>query len=358
MKKLFIQLTYMLLLASPLLAQRTFVSFNDKHIAYEGRVAYKPDAAELIWSGTSITLNFKGTSLSGRFKDADTSNYYNVIVDHDSIYKIKFDTLARSYSLVQNLKNGNHTVTIFKRTEWDKGKTWFYGFESDTAIELLTPDARPTRKIEFYGNSITCGYALEDTHGDSHFGYFQNNYNTYAAITARHFNAQYHCTAKSGIGIMLSWFPMIMPEMYNRIDPTDSTSVWDFNNYQADVVVINLFQNDSWLVNMPEHESFKSRFGSKAPDEAFIINAYLSFLKTIRTNYPNAQIICMLGNMDITRTGSPWPGYVEKAVSQMNDNRIYTFFMPYKETPGHPKAQEQQAMADRLIEFMNAKIKW
>ena len=66
---------------------------------------------------------------------------------------------------------------------------------------------------------------------DSPNGYYENNYDAYAAITARHFNAQYHCTSKSGIGIMVSWFPLIMPEMYNRLDPTDSTSKWDFSKY-------------------------------------------------------------------------------------------------------------------------------
>jgi hypothetical protein len=33
------------------------------------------------------------------------------------------------------------------------------------------------------------------------------------------------------------------------LDPVDSTSKWDFSGYTPDVVVINLFQNDSWLVN-------------------------------------------------------------------------------------------------------------
>jgi hypothetical protein len=30
----------------------------------------------------------------------------------------------------------------------------------------------------------------------------------------------------------------------------------------------------------------------------------------------------------------------------------------YKNTPGHPKVNEQAAMADSLIAFINEKIKW
>jgi hypothetical protein len=39
-----------------------------------------------------------------------------------------------------------------------------------------------------------------------------NNYYSYAAITARHFNAQYVNTSRSGIGVTVSWFPEIMSE--------------------------------------------------------------------------------------------------------------------------------------------------
>ena len=335
-----------------------FISFQNKHISYEGRVAYDSNAAELMWPGTSITLNFKGTRISGEFKDQDTSNYYNVIVDHKIIDVIKFDTLKKMIALVSDLPYGKHSLQLFKRTEWDKGKTWFYGFEKTGKTKLLKPKKLPKRKIEFFGNSISCGYAINDMKGDSPVGYFENNYDAYPAITARHFDAQYHCTAKSGIGIMVSWFPLIMPEMYNRLDPFDSTSNWDFSKFTPDVVVINLLQNDSWIINIPKNEQFKTRFGAIPPTETQIVNAYKSFVQTLRSTYPKAQIICMLGSMDITKKGSLWPGYVERAVKEINDSKIFTYFAPYKGTPGHPKVKEQFELAEGLINFMENHIKW
>lgn len=335
-----------------------FISFNDNHISYEGRIPFTSDAAELTWPGTSVTINFTGRGISGIFKDQDTSNYYNVIIDNDSIYEIHFDTLKKTVPLVENLADGKHSLKLFKRTEWDKGKTWFYGFLENAGAKLLKPDKPLLRKIEFFGNSITCGYAINDVAGDSPAGFYENNYGAYAAITARHFKAQYHCTSKSGIGVMVSWFPLIMPEMYDRLDPTDSTSKWNFLNYTPDLVVINLLQNDSWIVNQPENEQFKNRFGTKAPDESQIVAAYKSFVQTIRSTYPKAQIICMLGSMDITRKGSPWPGYVQQAVDDLNDKKIFTYFAPYKNTPGHPKVKEQRELADGLIKFIDEHIKW
>ncbi|MEO5907976.1 MAG: hypothetical protein ABIR50_04410, partial [Ginsengibacter sp.] len=152
--------------------------------------------------------------------------------------------------------------------------------------------------------------------------------------------------------------PLIMPEMYNRLDPTDSTSKWDFSKYTPDLVVINLFQNDSWIVTMPDNPQFKARFGTTPPDKRQIVKAYKDFVQTIRTTYPKTPIICMLGNMDITKEGSPWPGYVQKAVDELHDKKIYTYFAPYKNTFGHPKIKEQKILADGLIKFIDVNVKW
>jgi hypothetical protein len=339
-------------------AQNELVKFNDARIRYSGRTGFKADAAELYWSGASVKIKFKGTEMSAVLKDQDTSNYYNVVVDEKVIAKIHPDSTKRTYQLATGLSEGKHTLELFKRTEWDKGKTWFYGFMPVKEASVLRAAKLPKRKIEFYGNSITCGYATEDLKGDSPIGYFENNYVSYAAITARHFNAQYSCVAKSGIGLLLSWFPLIMPEMYDRLDPTDSTSKWDFSKYTPDVVVINLFQNDAWLTQRPDFPEFKHRFGTVRPSEETIIQTYKTFVQNIRSKYPKAKIICALGSMDATQKGSPWPGYIVKAVAELKDRSIYTHFFPYKNTPGHPKVPEQQEMATSLITFIEQNIKW
>lgn len=340
-------------------SQEKIIPFNDPNINYEGRIRYVSDAAVLSWSGTSATLIFKGTNLSAILKDSDTADYYNVILDGKQISKIHTDTLKHSYLLASGLSNSKHKIQLFKRTEWSLGTTLFYGFETSESTGILPQTSKPNRKIEFYGNSITCGYALEDNSGnDSWHGFFENNYLTFAALTARHFNAQYSSISRSGIGIMISWFPLIMHEMYDRLDPTDSTSKWDFSQFTPDIVVVNLLQNDSWLVSMPENEQFKSRFGTIAPDEKFIISSYKHFITSIREKYPEASIICVLGSMDATKTGSAWPGYIRQAVQQINDPKIYTHFFDYKNTDGHPRFEEQKAMAQSLIKFIDQTIKW
>jgi hypothetical protein len=357
--KYYSSLLFLIFFQSDLFAQTKFIPHNHPSIYYQGRISKTKNAAVLSWPGNSATIVFIGTNMFATLKDADTANYYNVILDGEVISRFHTDTIRQSYVLATALPKGKHTLQLFKRTEWDKGKTYFYGFETDKQTKILPKPTAPKRKIEFYGNSITCGYAIEDSsNNDSWHGYYENNYITYAAITARHFNAEYYNVSKSGIGVMVSWGPMIMPEMYDRIDATDSSSKWNFAKYRPDVVVINLFQNDSWLTKMPDHEQFKKRFGTAAPTTNAIVEAYKKFVKTIRSKYPKAHIICALGNMDASKEGSPWPGYIVQAVAELNDAKLYSHIFKYKNTSGHPRIAEQQAMAESLIGFIENKIKW
>jgi len=273
--------------------------------------------------------------------------------------KIKPDTIKTGYVLASGLSKGKHTVQLFKLTD-NTTITSFYGFELNDGATVLKSSRQGKRKIEFYGNSITAGHGVDvpDGQNDSGAPEFFNNYLTYAARTARHYNAQYSCISRSGIGVMLSWFPIIMPEMYDRLNPGDSNSKWDFSKFTPDVVVINLFQNDSWLINNPEHEQFKARFGTTRPDENEIVKAYQNLVLKIRGKYPKASIICALGSMDATQKGSPWPGYIKAAVKGLADPKIYTHFFAFKDTPGHPKVAEQKLMADDLIGFIDKNITW
>jgi|LakMenEpi03Aug12_release.lakeMendotaPanAssembly.Ray.scaffolds.fasta_scaffold87104_5 hypothetical protein len=359
--KIHFQVLLSLLILAPKItsAQKKGILFNDPKIQYEGRIAFSDSTACINWSGSSISLNFRGAEISAILKDADTANYYNVILDGKVISKIQLDTVKKNYILASDLSKGKHKIQLYKRTEWGKGQTFFYGFEINEIDKILSKSKPKKKKMEFYGDSITCGYGNEDNTGkDSRTGHFENHYLTFGATTARHFDAQFSCIATSGIGIMVSWFPTTMPDIYDLTNPYDKKTKWDFNNYTPDIVVINLFQNDSWIVNLPKNEEFIKKFGGQKPNEDFIVKSYQNFVKSIREKYPNTSIICVLGSMDATKEGSKWPDYVRKAVTNLEDKKIYTHFFPYKNTPGHPKVSEQQAMADSLIAFIDQNIKW
>ncbi|GAA4749694.1 SGNH/GDSL hydrolase family protein [Flavisolibacter ginsenosidimutans] len=295
-------------------------------------------------------------------EDYNGQNYFNVIIDGAVVQKLKIDSAKKWYTLAENLSPGEHVAELFKRTqingEYRRGYTRFYGFSLPGGKALSAPQ-RKLRRMEFYGNSITCGHAVEDTTGgDSGASFYENNYLSYASLTARHFGAQSSCIAVSGIGLLAGFRKAIMPEIYNLRNPFDSTDVWDFSLYQPQVVVVNLLENDKAVIGRPSDEHFKKRFGNTPPTEDFIISSYASFIKILRKHYPNASIICVLGDMEITRAGSKWPGYVEKAVASLHDKKVYTHFFPYKGTPGHPRVKQQAEMAASLIKFIDQNLKW
>lgn len=327
-------------------------------VNYTGRINFtNPKAPVVYWSGSQMRARIDGTGLRVQLDDQRGENYFNIVIDGDSLRHIKLKPGKNWYTLADDLPTGEHTISLIKRNEWDKGSTTIVQLE--VTGEML-PAIENSRTIEFIGNSITAGYAIEDlTGGDSPDSIYTNNYPTYGAITARHFNADYVCTCRSGIGIMVSWDPgIIMPEVFPRLNPADSTSRWDFAANQPDLVVVNLFQNDSWLVNMPEQPGFKKRFGDTPPSVDETIASYQEFISMVRNVYPGVPIICALGSMDATKEGSPWPGYVQQAVDGLGDSLIYTHFFPYIEKGGHPRVADNRKMAESLIGFIKQELQW
>jgi hypothetical protein len=334
---------------------------GNKKITYIGRVAIKEDSAVFYWPGTSATLNFSGTGIKATMKSIREWGYFYAIVDNDASKAFKFgsDSSKKTISLASGLPYGKHTVQLYKLSN-NTSANIFYGFEIEGKAKVRKASKKPERTIEFYGNSITAGHGVDVKEGqrDSGAPEFYNNYYTYAALVTRYFKARGSFIARGGIGIMISWFPEIMPEVYDRLDPFDSTSKWDFSRYTPDVVVINLFQNDYWLTENPRHEQFKRRFGTTKPTEDFIIKSYQDFVSGIRSKYPEAYIICALGNMNATEQGSKWPGYIEQAIAVLADRKIHSVFFPYKKTGGHPNKKEQWEMADQLIRFIDKTVIW
>ena len=360
MRKINIYLLVIFVLMACKQSTELIIPFSNSEIEYSGRIDFsKEEAADIYWSGSSVKINFEGTSIQALLKDESGDNYYNVIIDNDSIFILRPTTKKQYHELASNLTEGKHTVEIFKRTEWNSGKTSFYGFKLDANSKMLPKSNSKKRTIEFYGDSITAGFAIEDFSGnDSPDSTFTNNYLSYSSLTARYFDAKYHCICKSGIGITVSWDPLIMPEIYDRLIPTDETSIWDFSLFTPDIVVVNLLQNDSWLVNVPENEEFKKRFGENNPTNDYIIKAYERFITNIRKQYPKANIICTLGSMDAAKKGSEWINFIKTATTNLNDNKIYTHIMPYIESTTHPSIGDQQIMAKSLSQFIDKNIVW
>lgn len=334
---------------------------------YHGRINFtQPKAPEFYWPGTSVEFVFKGSSSLAIFmEDEKGKNYFNVILDgkDSKPYILKCEKGKRKYKVYNNLDaNKSHSITIFKRTETDEGYTRFFGIGLDTGADLAMVKKEYAPHIEFFGNSITAGMGNEDPTGrDNTNPAKKNNYMSYAAITARDLGLDYRCTARSGIGIMVSWYDMIMPEMYHRLHPGGADNSHDFKSWVPDIVVVNLFQNDSWLVNMRNNVYHKKRFRNGKPTPKQIVQAYVDFIRSLRKVYPKAKIVCTLGSMNAVQQGKPWIGYIKQAINLMKarhkDNKLYAMFFAFNNRRlGHPVVSDHVKMANRLKKFLKEKV--
>lgn len=328
--------------ATPL---RTIRADNPDFV-YAGRVDFTDRAApKFYWAGNAATIVFTGRDLDVVLDDAQGGAWFDIIIDGDGKHRrvVHCGKGRRVYPIATQLAGNRHTAEVFRRVDPTVAGVSFEGIRIDKGGKVFHPNVHYARRIVFYGDSITSGYGVLDAgRKDKGNPDYMDNYVAYDAVAARALRASYRSISLSGIGIMKSWFPLVMPQMYDRLAPRDPASHWDFAAWQPDIVVVNLLQNDSWLLPHEKHP----------PSSQQIIRAYTNFVRALRGHYPDARIICMLGNMDITAEGSPWPGYVEAAVQSMRaggDRRIYSLVVAYKNTPGHPNVAEQQVLAHALV---------
>lgn len=334
------------------------IGADAKEFLYTGRIDFAdPKAPVLTWPGSSIKANFTGTSLKVVLDDERGKNFYSVIVDGKKIHPFVIEAQAgeHTYTVAENLRAGAHTLEIYKRTEGEEGPTRFKGIVVSGNGKLLAPPKRPLRRIEIYGDSITSGMGNEAAdNGRDDLSSEKNNYWAYGAITARNLNAELHTISQGGIGIMVSWFDFIMPNFWDQLSAVgDNDSQWDFTRWTPDVVVINLMQNDSWLID-------REKRLNPIPTDAERIAAYQKFVAGVRGKYPKAHIVCAMGSMDAT-ANNKWPDYVRAAVRDMRaqgDTNLSMIFFPYSGYDRHPRVAQHKYNAELLTAHLRKRMKW
>lgn len=337
-----------------------YIEPDDPRLLYTGRINYNdPGAPVLCWSGSSITAIFEGTFISIILNAYESgphgNNFINAFIDNTGPVVIECLPGEYEYTITQNLKDRSHKIEIVKRTEGLDGNIAFLGFRLDQGKSLLEPPERPVHRIEYYGDSITSGAAIESSENSAD-SIYKNHSRTYAAITARNINAEYHSISVGGIGLLSSWewLDGNMPEgYYYRLDFGDPESYWDFSIWTPDYIVIALGHNDFLRTGL-------ELATAPSPDEA--IQGYIDFIQTLRNVYnEDVRIILALVNLDTIdilkeQPPSPWPGYIEAAANKMNtyfgDNRVYSILLPYDGAAVHPGVQGHEIIAEALTDFI------
>ena len=229
----------------------------------------------------------------------------------------------------------------------------------------IVPLDEPARRIEFIGDSITCGYGVEAVSGEEQFTTAtENAEKSYAGIISEKLGADRMLTSFSGHGIVSGYtdnpeipnLSELVPPYYDKVGrngftlPSGRTVTdipWDFAAWQPDEIVVNLGTNDlSWCMEYPERKAEYQRM-------------YTAFLKTVRKNNPHARMLCILGFM-----GEGLNEYMQAAVQDYiagtGDKKIRAVGL--KEQDGvkngfganyHPSDISQRELAEIVLEELN-----
>jgi lysophospholipase L1-like esterase len=368
------------------------------------------EGARLSWPGAQVRIKFKGTELKASFRETPdvsidqpaytTFSQYLVIVDGMVTKTIKLKSGANvDEVLATGLEDKEHEVSLFRKTEANIGVTTFLGFTGATPL----PIERPSRKIEFIGDSITVGYGADKlgpydrtypgdapsgipagpataecpkqnlaTPAEQVDGYkiiidSTNAQVAYPAVLATTFKAEAAVVAWSGKGLTRNGDTSTaetIRTLYPRANAVSGSSMWDASKWQADLVIVNIGTNDFAYGQNPAD-----------PGAKFAAD-YEELLKAVRANYPNALIYSLVGPMlpDFADGAAGGLNRKQKAITYMKqaitnlrnagDMKVRAEPISVTQSLGkvgcyfHPFRETHTTMAEKLADEIRLDLKW
>lgn len=334
-----------------------------------GRMRERDGGLAMVWTGTQLSFRVKSDSIwlhaepepERASRPPDHLVYLTVIIDDEPPRNLALPYDRTRYLVATGLGDGAHTVTLFKRTEAMTGSVVLKSIELSEGGEWLAPPPQPERLIEFIGNSITCGYGNLGDPACSFSAETEDGYQTYAALATRQVRARMQTVCYSGRGVWRNYDQTqtgLLPELYLRYHPLDSTATYPFNDPSPDVVVINLGTND---------------FSSGNPPEKPFVQAYAELIRTVRQYHPKAAVVLLTGPMlnqddgELRRPLSTQKQYLDAVVAQLSAEGmtdLYRFDLSPQvdgESYGcnfHPAVAKHRQNGQELARFLAQTFDW
>ncbi|RSX58486.1 GDSL-type esterase/lipase family protein [Bifidobacterium samirii] len=396
------------------MASRTVISPADPAIRTMGRIDdADPDRPVWVHPYTQAAFRFTGTSL-----DATLVNHWNYGDSHLGVIidgvqsKVRIpsgfaadgiesddagwdDGLGRggepvTVTLAERLPDIEHEAVVYKRQD-GQHYVELLGFGLDEGATVLpTTLPEPTRRIEIYGDSVSCGERNEallyagQPDPETDLSPYSDSWKSYGAIAARGLGAALHDVSQGGISLVdgIGWFAgpdyVGQESMWDRIEynPTLGKAVaWDFARYTPHVVIVAVGQNDA------NPHDFMADDYDGAESHRWRTR-YVDFLRSIHTRYPKAAIVCMT---TVLQHDPAWDRAIDEAVQTFNaipdlpaaepfgdavdapsavaaasvgDGRPVAHHLLFSRngaaTPGHPRVIEHEEMARELTAFLES----
>lgn len=282
-----------------------------------GRTWTDAEGLHFNWSGSGLSFEFEGSVLICDLKAWGSKEFEGepgvmsgpfhwnwpclaVFIDHDPeparILKITEQTSRQL--IIQTECRQKHHIRLVKLTENFKTGLCLRAMFTDGELHEAAESERP--KIEFIGDSITCGFGNMTAERDRfYYSEEENICLSHGPLAAEKLGMDWSAVCLSGICLTEQEsipLPFSVSSLYEFTDLPGQTLLhkevekWDFTEYPADYIVLNIGTNDSVAAVFSEDAAFvEQRF----------IRSYADFLEKLRRlNGPEAHIICAMGSID------------------------------------------------------------
>lgn len=349
------------------------MTVSNEKINWTGRCLDSDGIRYFNWTASGFEFAFTGTKAEAIIvSDPERWSKENYgwigifVADLDKEYNLQSDSrieLSEKENkcvLFESSTKRTVKIKVMKITENAFGMAGLKTLSIDGKLKKL-PAHKYSMKIEYIGDSITCGYGIDGKwEVDTFRTEIERADKGYAYLTARRLNAEYNMISWSGIGLISTYIDPAaeLPDsewtMLRTWPYTDKSAclrlnkdpeVWDASKYNPDFVVINIGTNDQSYTRDKEERNLN------------FINLYRALIEEVHRRSPAAKIICCLGVMGQSLCPS-----IEKAVEKFQKEfpsaKIKTLTFPVQlESDGiaadwHPSAVTHEKMADQLSEFI------
>ncbi len=312
------------------------VSLSADFARIVGRTLTDSRGVWLVQSGSAVEFDVRARSASveilggyGHMADPAFRPRYAVYLDGELLTDTTVSVPSQCAELFRGDSPRTVRVRIMLLSEANNGPVGVGKLTLDTGTDSpVTAAPAPELRIEFIGDSITCGYGVEAKECTDQFTTLTENFTkSYACIACGLLGAEYSAVCYSGHGIISGYTEgertdQLVPPFYRNVGSLPGLDVpWDFASHRYDAVVINLGTNDASFIDQD--------FGARADEFA---ERYAEFLKTVRGCNPDSYIVCTLGVMDCLAEYPLIERAVESFRAATGDKRITCF----KSTPQDP----------------------
>lgn len=226
-----------------------------KHkIKFIGRTYVKDSKLFMNFSGSGIKFSILSNKLiikltGTKHDDINSRPYVSLIIDGN---RKDYPISQENYIIDLELPYGSHIVEVLKRTETSVSFCAITEIIADSFIDYVD---EKKLKIEFYGDSLTCGFGNLSLDKEDPFKTETESFlEGYSYLVAKGLNADYSAICVSGFPVYKSrWnegFPidsvadMISISDYSEDMTFDNVIPWDNKKYKPNLIMVNLGAND------------------------------------------------------------------------------------------------------------------